>query len=241
MSITVGICTTNLESPEFQACLESFNWLSFQSKFPVEIIVASQSGMWITHKKNWIASVAQGDYLCLVHDYYKAPRHWLDQQLWGLNLHKDPDVMVSAIYTKEGRRSADWLVNPNHIIEAIKLYPELRNILMDAAPHENGPQYVAGLPYDISDLTNLQYISGGYIFCKRSLLLENPFNEKLVPGDSEDVEWSERIVKSGATIRFNKGSFVEINKPHKWAVTQMPYEAVDILRKYNEQRKTHNL
>lgn len=234
--ITFGICVGD-DSPYLDRILDSIKDQLWQIDDEYQIITlttAEAAGGWLPIKKNMIARQALYENLVLLHDYYKLEPDWLTFFTAYDHMHSEWDVMCGPITTAEGKRSADWLLNPNAIDAAIKVYPELSDILMKAAPHENGPRYVSGLPYGVSDLHDLQYVSGGYIVCKRDLLLRVPMNETMQPGSAEDVEWSERIIGLGARIKFNGWSGATILKPNKWAITVMPWAGIDIMRKFND-------
>lgn len=236
-NVTYGICVGN-DTQYLSTLRDSIEAMweeapSFAGNF--EIIMADDAtpGGWLPQKKNWIADRARYDNLVIVHDYYLFDPFWLDYVAAWDRRWPDWDVMCCPIETFEGHRSADWMVNPNHIDAAIKIYPELESILRAANPFENGARYVNALPYNVDDLTNIQYISGGYIMCKRDLLQGIPMDEALKSGDAEDVEWSQRVIRNHAKIVLNQLPTMKIQKPNKWAVTQMPREAVEIMRTYN--------
>lgn len=236
--VTFGICV-NGDSPYLDTLIASIHDMYHLSENvgKYKIIIASQTDKWLPAKKNWIADQAQYPNLCIVHDYYKFDKFW-DGWSAAMNKLYCPDVQCCAIETLEGKRSADWMINPNVLDKAMDTYPELADILRKAGPHENGPRYVNALPYTVSDLTNIQYISGGYILCKTDLLRKVRMDETLLPGSSEDVEWSERVIASGAKIIFNFGAHMRIQKPNKWAVTEMPPRAITILKAYNDWHNT---
>ena len=185
---------------------------------------------WITRKKNLMVQAAKYDNIVLTHDYY------LFDELWYTGLRKfdkeNPDwkIMCNTVMTKEGTRSSDWLVNQRYMDEAIKAFPHFANELMSIAPGENGPRWVCGLPYDVKDLTHIQYVSGAYIVAKKDVLLECPLNETLMWGDAEDIIWSQDVVQHGFKFHFNPYCFVFIQKPNKWHLHQMTDECVECLR-----------
>lgn len=187
---------------------------------------------WITKKKNIIAAEAKYENLCIVHDYYSIPNYWYSCLLsyW----EKEWDILCCQVQTYgTAERSADWLVNPEILADFIKDRPWAVEALMNAAPHENHPKYVNSLPYGVQDLWHIQYVSGGYILCKTDLLRTVPMNENMIWGDApgEDVEWSERVIAAGGTIKFNPLQLVNVpNK--KWKVTVMPNEVVEALREH---------
>lgn len=193
----------------------------------------NQKPGWITRKKNLIAQNAKFENLFICHDYIQLGTKWFegvkraDATEW-FGWH----VMLNRVYNLEGTRHADWIIDPAIMEKVINSNPEeYTKMLMDVAPHENHPKYVAGLPYDVDYLNRFQYISGGSFLIKKSKLLEVPFNEDMIWGDApgEDVEWSRRLIKSGCRIRFNEHSSVMLQKPKKWHMYEMPREFVSAL------------
>jgi len=190
---------------------------------------------WITRKKNLIAQEAQYPTLVLMHDYFLLGKAWIYGFLMSVDRYPNWSVMCNRINNLEGTRHADWMVNPRKMEELIATDPKrFVPLLMGAAPHENHPKFVNGLPYSVSDLYRIQYISGGFIVVQRRALLEVPMNENMVWGTppGEDVEWSERLIANDHVIVYNKYSQTDIGKPGKWQVSEMPIEFVNELRKY---------
>jgi len=185
---------------------------------------------WITRKKNLMVQAAQYENIVLLHDYYL-----LDDLFWkGLSYYdrKNPDwkILMNTVWTYEGTRHSDWLVNQRYMDKVMEAYPHLADELRTVAPNENGPRWVCGLPYEVDDMTHVQYISGGYIVAKKSVLLECPFNEELAWGDSEDIIWSQDVIQHGYKFDFNPFCAVFLQKPGKWNLYQMPEEVLDCLR-----------
>jgi hypothetical protein len=189
---------------------------------------------WITKKKNRIVAEASNDVVCITHDYHFFENGWLT----GVNKFSretEWDVLQCHINTFEGTRHSDWMVNPRRMQEVIDRDPEVFvPMLMEAAPHENGPQFVNGLPYDVSDLSHIQYISGGFILCRKQILEENPLSEDMIWGDppGEDIVWSEQLNEKGIKFHFNPEGVVRLQRPKKWQVSQMPDEFVEALRDF---------
>ncbi len=190
---------------------------------------------WITKKKNIIARVAKFENVCIIHDYLKLSPGWFYGVEASTKLFPNWQVLINRVENLEGTRHADWIVNPRMMMNLIQIDPErYTKMLMKVAPHENGPQFVAGLPYSVNDLTHIQYVSGGFIFCKTDLLRKIPMNEHMIWGDppGEDVEWSERLNVNNIKFVFNPYSVTTIQKPNKWYLYQMPYEFMSELRKH---------
>jgi hypothetical protein len=189
---------------------------------------------WITRKKNIIVENARFDYVCLIHDYYRFDYRWYVEAVEAYRKNMIIDVLQAKIYTKEGHRHSDWIVNPRHMDKYLEQYPHHASFLMRVAPHENGPRYVCGLPYNTTGLEHIQYISGGYIFARKNVLQHAPMNEEMVWGDAEDLEWSERVISLGYKFRMEEGMMMRLAKPNKWRVYEMPPESVDALKRIYE-------
>jgi len=233
LDITYGICVGS--DPQYLSQTLDSIYSQYTSmnepKGNFEILLAANPDQWITTKKNWIASKAKYDTLVILHDYYQLHPGWLV----GLNAFDEETpqwkVCTNQILTLEGKRHTDWMMNPWHMAKAINQRPELARILMAANPKENGPEFINALPYDCEDFTHLQYISGGYIICRKHILRDRPFNETFLPGSAEDIDWSERVFfNSDNAPHFNRYSMAQTLKPGKWAVTQIPEEGLQIMR-----------
>lgn len=207
-------------------------WKDYNKNIKVIPFDESQKAGWITRKKNIVAQNAMYENVCILHDNFLLHKGWYD------GVKKCPDnwnILMNEILTLEGNRHVSWNVSPFFMQKLIETDRALYiPMLMNEAPHENGPQYINGLPYDVDDLSHIQYIGGGFIFCKRSVLLDVPLNEDMVysqpPG--EDVEWSLRLSEAGYTYRFNPYSQSSTQRPNRWHVYQMPSDFVSALRKY---------
>lgn len=187
----------------------------------------------ITKKKNMIADVAFYDTIIMMHDYYELPHHLP----YHIPKDKDWKVFIPPIFTKEHKRHSDWIVNPNALQAYLNAFPEKADDLMAAAPHENAPRYVCGLPYHITDFSRIQYVSGGFFIIKTEVLREIRFDETLYWGDAEDVEWSERLVakyelRNIPNAHVAPAPSIKVLKPNKWAVTTMPDNVIEGLRNY---------
>lgn len=183
----------------------------------------------ITKKKNLIADIAFFDNLVLMHDYFLLPPAFAE------HLPHKYDVYVPPIVTAEGKRGADWMINPEKLDNFLLARPDIAHHLMSVAPHENAPKYVNALNYSIKYMGYVQYISGGFISCRTEVFRDNPMNEDLYWGDAEDLCWSERIVDK---YRLSTNAWNEAVRPvrcmkhNKWAVTEMPLEVVKELRDF---------
>lgn len=187
---------------------------------------------WITKKKNVIAAASQYANVCILHDYYRLGSNWYDSLNRCQQEHDDWDVLCSPIYTYEQERHSDWLVNQKYMDQLLEKYPELEADLIDAAPtEENGARWVCGLPYSENELSHIQYVSGGYIFAKKRVFDEVPFDESIAWGEApEDIIWSEQVIEQGFKIRLNRYGSLWLQKPNKWRLYTMTPECVEKLK-----------
>jgi len=188
---------------------------------------------WITQKKNLLVNVAHEygfDKVCLVHDYYEFQPDWVDKILkwWDDNDHIQ--VVVNPIYTMEGERHSDWLLDQRFVTAMLERQPQLRNLFMQVAPNENDPKYVCGVPYEVQDMTNMQYISGGMITANIEVLQAIPLDESRCWGDEEDIEWSQRLRGARIKIGLCMDTYTKLLKPNKWHLYEMPQEGLNAMR-----------
>ncbi len=132
---------------------------------------------WITRKKNLIAMYATGDILVLLHDYIELDFGW-NESLLKRFMMNDWEVAVCPISNLDGSRYRDWLIWPHNGIFLDRFFLKTRRCL---------------LPYSCNWITNLMYVSGAFLICKRDFFLANPLDESLVWGEGEDAEWSIRV------------------------------------------------
>lgn len=187
----------------------------------------------ITKKKNILARVARYENLCLMHDYMKLDSSWFEGVVKTDINHPNWKVMLNPVITKEGDPSASWIVDPDIMQSVINMNSEYyTSLLMKNAQGENAAKYVAGLPYNVDDLSHIQYVPGGFFLVKTQVLLDHPFDETLVWGMSlgEDVEWSRRLRHAGIRFTPNSLSDTRIQKPNKWHCRNMPQEFIGVLR-----------
>ena len=142
---------------------------------------------WVTRKKNLLAHAASFENLVVCHDYFRFHEDWAAGfEIFG----KDWNVALNRIKDIKGRRFYDWTY-------------------WDSESH---PKYSA-VPYDVTDQTSKQFVPGAYFCTKTDFLLNNPFDESLSWGQSEDVEWSLRIRDKGMV--FNPFSSAQHLKKHR--------------------------
>ena len=131
---------------------------------------ASRVAQWITGKKNIITAAAKFENIVYMHDYFTLDPGWYQG---FLQFGDDWRVCMNKIVTPHGLRHIDWVLCPT------------------AARVTDS--YSALLPYDVTDLSYYQYISGAYWVAKKSLMQEFPLDERRHWGSAEDLEWSKRV------------------------------------------------
>lgn len=146
---------------------------------------------WITKKKNDVVKLCKYENVVMMHDYFVFHPNWY-RHYDKFFSEKDYDICCNPILLNNGLRDyTDW-------------------ISWDAP----GIPKQTSLPYGCQDYTKNQYISGGYFLVRKSFLIDNPFDENLVAGDEEDIEWSLRV-RDKARILCNPASYVAHNKHHR--------------------------
>ena len=151
----------------------------------------SQKPGWTTRKKNIIAETAQYENVVLMHDYYVFDKDWYKNMVeFSETVNWDICSCQQLLITGK-RHFTDWVVWDDPIF----------------------PRYAA-LPYDEWTRVPFMYISGGFIQTKKQILIDNPFNEELVHGQAEDVEWSLRV-RNKYRIVCNGSAIVKHNKWHR--------------------------
>lgn len=137
---------------------------------------------WITLKKNIGVRASKYDKVVVCHDYIIFKKGWKN----GFDSFGSFDVASNIFTNKDGTRHRDWITLD---------YPDIGRGL---------------LPYH-AKCTKYQYLNGAYFVVRRDFFLENPLNEHLRWGESEDIEWSKRIRKK-TVFRFNQNSSITYSK-----------------------------
>ena len=128
---------------------------------------------WITKKKNIVTQEAQYDNVVYMHDYIALCPGWYN----GFKLYGDGfGVVMTRMLNPDGSRFSDWLLEPELSGQAIPEKSHLQNML----------------PYDITHLARLMYISGAYWVAKREIMRRHPLDEKRLWCQAEDLDWSRR-------------------------------------------------
>ena len=135
----------------------------------------SQKSKWITKKKNLITKEAKYENVVYLHDYVVFGENWYKG---FLDFGDDWSVCMNVIKNKSGSRFRDWCL---WFHDAADILPETKTTKQSL------------LPYDVTDLSEIMYISGTYWVAKKHVMEEFPLNESLAWGQGEDVEWSKRV------------------------------------------------
>ena len=192
MNITFGIITNNFVSDTVLNSIHSQNIPSYevivvggQNKYTSEqvdcYVPFTDEHKPYTIKKNIITKNASFENIVYLHDYYFFLKNWYD----GFKKFGDDwDICMNVVKNKDGSRFRDWCtyddpkLNWPYGHEPIKFDQTHRNMLP---------------PYSY-DTKRYMYISGGYWLAKKYVMKEEPLDETLGWGESEDVEWSKRVL-----------------------------------------------
>lgn len=147
--------------------------------------------LWITKKKNIITQVAKFQNIVYLHDYIKFLPDWYNGFLKYGDIFK---VCMTKVLGYGGDRFRDWL------------------LCHEDAPSLGVNKQYCLLPYNVTNLSKFQYISGAYWVAKKQVMMEYPLNEGLVWEQGEDVEWSKRY-RVNNNFSINEFSTVQLMKP----------------------------
>jgi hypothetical protein len=167
----------------------------------------TQKVNWITKKKNIITSLAKYENIVYLHDYIKLVDGWYQGQILASN---DFQVRMDKILNFNNVRYRDWCL-----------------WMDDGCNFVNKFNYL--IPYEFTHLSKLMYISGAYWVAKKDFMLENPLNEKLSWGQSEDVEWSLRI-RNKIEFKLNNYSYVKLLKIKDRVFNEPSVKEIEILK-----------
>lgn len=136
----------------------------------------------ISFKKNYAAKRAKFENLCVLHDYVALESGWAK----GFEVFGNTwSVCMNKIHNKDGSRHRDWCAL------------DFPNIGAGLLPYNQSVPYM--------------YFSGTYFCVKKQFFIDNPLDETLFWGESEDVEWSIRI-RQKIEFRMNENSTVKYLK-----------------------------
>ena len=159
---------------------------------------------WITRKKNIITENANFENIVYSHDYIRYDENWYSE---FLKFGEDFKICTNKILNKDGNRFRDWTLWPDSLTDEF-------NFL-------NSREYI--IPYEIKHLSKYMYISGSYWIAKKQIMNEFPLNENLIWGESEDVEWSNRV-KRKYNFSINEYSIVHFLKNKKVSFVEVQSE-----------------
>jgi hypothetical protein len=154
----------------------------------IKYVDGSSSGD-ISIKKNMITSEAKYENIVYLHDYVSLDENWYNG---FLKFGDDFTVCMTKILNIDGVRYRDWCLWQD-----------------DANKYVGNLNYL--IPYDMSHLSSMMYISGAYWVAKKSFMISNKLNEKLSWGQGEDVEWSLRV-RNKTEFKMNSLSSVKLLK-----------------------------
>jgi len=206
MKFTFGIITATIVSPQVIESIVNQNiseyeiivvggskpaWWTEENHYDnVKHISFDESSSKYTTKKNIITKNAKYENIVFMHDYYILEDNWYKG---FLKFGNEWDICMNIIENKDGTRFRDWCAWDD---------PEIC--------FTEGNQHIVLPPYDYDKCKNM-YISGGYWLSKKYVMEQEPLNEDLNWGESEDVEWSKRVLPK-YSYRMNKYSKVKLLK-----------------------------
>jgi len=231
MKFTFGIVTTN-KSQYLNKVVESiYNMNIPNDKYEIIIIggdvinktnntrhfkfdESSKPG-WITKKKNLITKHARYDNIVYMHDYLVFDNYWYE----GFKEFGDNwDICMNKIQNLDKSRYRDWCVwsDPDLCYEGpITLEPK----------YGYGANHKIVLPPYTYKKTHFMYISGGYWVAKKHVMEKYPQDETLIWGEGEDLEWSERVLKSNEyKYKMNTQSLISNLKDKKLSAVYLNKE-----------------
>ena len=144
---------------------------------------------WTTKKKNILVETSRYENVVLMHDYFLFDDNWYNS---FVEFGNDWDICSNQQLLIDGKRHfTDWVTWDDPVF----------------------PRYTS-LSYDDWSRTQHMYMSGGYFIVKKHVVMDNPFNESLMHGQAEDVEWSLRV-RDKYRMVCNGNAIVQHNKVHR--------------------------
>jgi hypothetical protein len=144
---------------------------------------------WTTKKKNILVETSRYENVVLMHDYFLFDDNWYNS---FVEFGNDWDICSNQQLLINGKRHfTDWVTWDDPVF----------------------PRYTS-LSYDDWSRTQHMYVSGGYFIVKKHVVMDNPFNESLMHGQAEDVEWSLRV-RDKYRMVCNGNAIVQHNKVHR--------------------------
>ena len=167
--ITDSIC--NEQIPDFEIIIVGGQVLYDTSIMRVFPFDETKKQMWITRKKNIITENARYENIVYLHDYVSLVEGWYKG---FLKFGNEFDICMTQMQNADGTRFRDWNIWRDH-----------------GDPRENDLDRL--LPYDVTNLSKIMYISGAYWVAKRDVMKKFPLDESLSWGEGEDVKWSKQV------------------------------------------------
>jgi hypothetical protein len=148
-----------------------------------------QNPGWTTRKKNILVETALYENVVLLHDYFLFDKNWYNS---FVEFGNEWDICSCQQLLITGKRHfTDWVTWDD------PLYPRW-----------------TALPYHEWSRTKHMYMSGGFMIIKKNVVMNNPFNEELMHGQAEDVEWSLRV-RDKYIMKCNGDAIVKHDKVHR--------------------------
>lgn len=186
---------------------------------------------WITRKKNMITTAASFDTIVYMHDYFAVSPGFMEAfcetDADGQRVERKFNIGMTQIKYRTGKRFRDWCI--------------------DAMVDQFGRKRM--LPYDITNLSTIMYISGGYWIARRDVMCGEPQDERFRAGQGEDIDWSHRVRdKYGFTMLYHPDSYAICLKDEKPCVLEemddevaaivkhLTNEEIDELKKYSNEK-----
>lgn len=179
----------NLKIPEFEIIIVGKYNQKLKEKINfIEYNDKSINGD-ISIKKNIITKNSKYENIVYLHDYIIHEENWYKGfLLFGNNF----EVCITKILNKDNTRYRDWCLWQD-----------------DAEGYTQKNNYL--IPYEVTNITKMMYISGAYWVAKKEFMLKNLLNENLSWGQGEDVEWSLRV-RNKTIFKVNTKSIVKLAK-----------------------------
>jgi len=178
---------------------------------------------WITKKKNIITQNAKYENIVYMHDYILLDDNWYNGYLkYGNNF----DIIVNIIQNSNGERFRDWVLNMfflrgQYLINENRTIPRINapdqwiqkgeNVIEKYKINPNIQAHFLSYDDDGKEWQKYIYISGAYWVAKKYVMDEFPLNENLMWGQSEDIDWCQRV-RNKYMFKCNKYSTCKLIK-----------------------------
>lgn len=162
-----------------------------------------------TRKKNIITREAKYNNILYMHDYFYLMDDWYSG---FLKFGDDWDICMNKIYNSDNSRFRDWCALDD---------PEI-NYPYGGIKKGWGSNHRIMLPPYNYDKKHYMYISGGFWIAKKYIMEKEPLNESLDWGESEDIEWSKRVLPK-YNYKINTYSSVKSLKYKKLSAEYLEY------------------